>query len=558
MITLKKLFLTFILFLISGLSSLYAQIQPTQNKGSKIEIIHADYTNANQNEIPGAIILTGNIQAQHDSLYIYCNKAYFFQSENYIKLFGNVHLIQNDTLSLDSKYAEYNGIDGVAYAQGNVIMRSPESSLTSEKVYYDKTNGVAYYNDHATIINKQNTLKSKVGKYFTADQRYEFRDKVVLTNPKNVIKTDHLDFYETSGHAYMFGPSTITGDKDFIYTENGFYDTQNDTGKLIKNSYILHEDKKIEGDEIFYDQKKSYSKLINNVKVTDPKNKMIMTSHFAEVFQNKDSIYITKKPLVKSLVETDSVYFYAKNIIVTGKDKERQITGYKNARMFRSPDMSAKADSLHMTQKIGLTELIGNPVIFRSESQITGKLIHILNDPITEKLDSLKVLTDAFMIEKDTLGTGYNQAKGINLYGKFKDNKIAEIELIQNAEMVYYLYDEDDVLTGVDKGICSRIRLELEDNKISTATRFVNPEATTYPPEDFPDSIGKLRGFKWRGDEKINSPEEIFPPEELEAEIGIQQKAEVQQEKAEKPIEIQKETKNFKAKKATNKIKNVK
>lgn len=558
MTTLKKLFLAYIFFLFSGFTSLFAQNQTPANKGNKIEIIHADFTNADQNEIPGAIILTGNIEAQHDSMYIFCNKAYLFQAENYIKLFGNVHLIQNDTLSLDSKYAEYNGKDGIAYAQGNVVMRSPESSLTSETVYYDKINGVAYYNDHATIVNKTNTLKSKVGKYFTADQRYEFREKVVLTNPENVIETNHLDFYEVSGHAYLFGPSTITSKEDFIYTENGFYDTQNDVGKLIKNSYILHDEKRIEGDEIYYDQKKSYSKLVNNVKVTDPKNKMIMTSHFAEVYQAKDSIYITKKPLVKSLVETDSVYFYAKNIIITGPDKERQISGFKNARMFRTPDMSAKGDSLHMTQKIGLTELFGNPVIFKGESQITGKLIQILNNPITEKLDSLKVLTDAFVIERDTLGTGYNQAKGINLFGKFRDNKISEIDLIQNSEMIYYLYDEDDVLTGIDKGICSKIHLELEDNKITTATRFVNPEAMTYPPDEFPESIRKLRGFNWRGNEKINSAEEIFPPDELEAEVAIQEKAEIQQETAEKPIEIQKETKNFKSKGVKNKIQKIK
>lgn len=554
----RKLFLAFILFVFSGFINLFAQNQTPAKKGNKIEIIHADFTNADQNEIPGAIVLTGNIQAQHDSLYIYCNKAYLFQTDNYIKLFGNVQLIQNDTLSLNSKYAEYNGKEGIAFAQGNVIMQSPESSLSSESVYYDKTNGIAYYNDHATIINRLNTLKSKTGKYFTTDQRYEFREHVVITNPENVIKSDHLDYYEVSGHAYLFGPSTVTNKENYIYTENGFYDTRNDIGKLIKNSYIIYDEKRIEGDEIFYDKNKSYSKLINNVKVDDPKNKMIMTSHFAEVYQNIDSIYITKKPLVKSLVENDSVYFYAKNIIITGPDKDRVIRGFKNARMFRTPDMSAKADSLIMKQKIGLTELIGNPVIFKGESQITGKLIQLLNNPITEKLDSLKVLTDAFVIERDTLGTGYNQAKGINLFGKFRNNKISEIDLIQNSEMIYYLYDEDDVLTGIDKGICSKIHLELEDNKITTATRFVNPEAMTYPPDEFPESIRKLRGFNWRGNEKINSAEEIFPPDELEAEVAIQEKAEIQQETAEKPIEIQKETKNFKSKGVKNKIQKIK
>src|SRR5690606_31378598 len=103
---------------------LFAQT-PEQN-GKIIKLIHADFTEINENEVPGAKILIGNVQAQHDSMYIYCNKAYLFEKENYIKLFGNVNLIQDDTLQLNSKYAEYNGVQKIAYASGNVVMTSPD------------------------------------------------------------------------------------------------------------------------------------------------------------------------------------------------------------------------------------------------------------------------------------------------------------------------------------------------------------------------------------------------------------------------------------------------
>lgn len=528
-------------------------------KGKSIEILHADFTDRNESEVPGATILTGNIQAQHDSIYIYCNKAYYFQTDNYIKLFGAVRIIQNDTLQLDSNYAEYNGVQQIAYASGNVVMRSPDSNLKSEKVYYDRKNGVAYYNDNATIVNKNNTLKSKTGKYFTAEQKYEFRTQVVITNPETVITSDYLDYYEVPGHAYLFGPSTVKNKDSFIYTENGFYDTRLDIGKLTKKSHILTDNKKIEGDDMFYDKNKGYSRAENHVKVTDTVNKMIATSHFAEVFQREngnDSIFINKKPLVRMLAENDSTFFHAKNIIITGPDKERIIRGFNNARILRMPDMSGKADSLHFNQKIGLTQLIGSPVVFKGESQMTGKLIHLINNPITEKLDSLKVLTDAFLIERDTLGTGYNQAKGINLYGKFRENKLYEVDLVQNAEMIYYVYDEDDELSGIDKGVCSKIHLELEDNKITTATRLVNPVAETYPPEDFPESARKFPGFNWRGEERILTRGAIFPPEELESDTQAQTEKEQSKAEKDKPLPLQEATLQYKPTgKKTNKIK---
>lgn len=532
----KSIFSLFIVFF--GI-----QLGWSQQTTTSIEIIHADNTQRDENALPGALVLTGNVQALHDSVYIYCNRAYLFQEDNYIKLFGNVRMIQNDTLQMDSKYAEYNGDEQIAYASGDVVMRSPNSQMTSEKVYYDRRNGVAYYDDHANIINRDNTLTSKEGKYIIAEEKYEFRSHVVLTNPDTKIITEHLDFYEAPGHAYLLGPSTIENKDSFIYTENGFYDTRLDIGKLLDNSYILNDNKRVDGDNLYYDKNNNYTRAINHVKVTDTVNNIIATSHFAEIYQfpdGRDSVYITKKPLIKMLAENDSTFFHAKEIFITGKEKERVMWGYTDARMFRQPDMSAKADSIHFQQKLGLTKLIGKPVVFRGESQITGQVIHLINDTLTEKMDSIKVLQDAFLIQKDTLGTGYNQAKGINLYGKFIDDELRQVDLIQNAEMIYYVYDEDDILTGIDKGICSQIQLELEDNKIVTATRMINPKGETYPPEEFPENARLFPGFNWRGDERIMRVEDIFPEEENELEEILLE--ELEQPKSAPQIQLQEET----------------
>ncbi len=535
--------------------SFFTVAQTPEANGRVIKLIYADFTEINENEVPGAKIFIGNVQAQHDSMYIYCNKAYLFEKDNYIKLFGNVRLVQDDTLQMTSKYAEYNGVEKIAFASGNVVMTSPDSSLKSEKVYYDRNTGIAYYNDHATITNRQNTLKSKSGKYYTHELKYEFRTQVVITNPETIIKSNHLDYYEDSGHAYLFGPSTIDNKDNHIYTENGFYDTRLDQGRMIQNSFILYDNKRIEADEMFYDERQSYAKGINNVKVTDTINNTIATSHFAEVFRANDSIYMTKKPLIEYYTEQDTTYFHAKNLQIVGPDKQRIIKGYPNARIYRTPEMSGKADSLHYDQKIGLLQLIRKPVLFNGESQLTGDVIHLINDVVTEKLDSLKVLNNAFVVEKDTLGTGFNQAKGINMYGKFIDDKIRQIDLVQNAEMIYYLYDEGE-LQGIDKGICSKIVLELEDNKITTATRMINPEGTTYPPEQFPENARRLQGFHWRGDERIYSVAALFSEEELQHDTTAEKQVEENKELHTKPMEVLDETLNFKRKsKAPNTIK---
>lgn len=498
----------------------------------------------NQSEMPGAILFTGNVQVEHDGVIINCNKAYHFKDENYVKAFGNVRLNQGDSITMTSKYAEYNGNQKFAFATGDVVLRSPESTLTTDTINFDRSIQQAYYNTYGTIINKENTLRSKSGRYFLNEKKYQFKTAVTVTNPECVIKTNHLDFYDNSGHAYVFGPSTITSKENVIYTENGFYDTKNHTSNLSKNSTITYENRKIKGDKIFYDRKREFSTATNNVRITDSINRMVVTGHYAEMFKAKDSMFITKKALIASFVENDSVYIHAKRLLVTGKQGERIVRGFNNARIFKS-DMSGKCDSIHSDQKKGLTQLIGKPVIWSQKSQLTGDIMHLIGDNKTEKMDSLKVMNNAFIVQKDTIGNGYNQVKGQNLFGKFRDNKLYEVDMVKNAEMIYYMYNDKNELVGIDKGVCSNIHLELEDNKIQTVTKFVNPEGEIYPEKDLPENARKLRGFVWRGDEEIKKLEDIFPAEEL----VIDEKAQAESKKdavtSEKPMEIKKETLDY-------------
>ncbi len=543
----KNLKYLFFIILLSNFS-LFAQDE--NKKSSKIVIEHSDFIDKNQNEIPGAIVFTGNVRVLHNGVKISCNKAYHFTDENYVKAFGNVQMVQGDTIFMNSRYAEYNGDKEIAYATGNVSMRSPTSNLVTDTVFFDRKVQEAYYNSYGTITSKDNTLKSKSGKYFLNEKKYTFKTAVTVVNPRSTIKTNHLDYYDNSGHAYVFGPSTITSKTDYIYTENGFYDTTNDIGKLKKNSHILYNSRRIEGDDIFYDRKKNFSKLINNVKITDTVNNLVAKGHYAEVYRNtatkNDSMFITKKALVITKTENDSMYMHGKKILVTGPPEDRIIRAYNNVR-FYNLDMSGKCDSLHSSNKNALSKLIGRPVLWSNKSQMTGDIMHIIGNNKTEKVDSLKVLNNAFLIQKDTLSeNGYSQVKGQNLYGKFRDNKLYEVDIVKNCEGIFYLRNEEDgELIGIDKKVCSTINLKLEDNTIQDMTFFTSTESFLYPESEFPENARKLRGFVWRGDEEIKSKEDIFPQEELDLDEKIQAETKAKELLEDVPMEVLKETLDY-------------
>ena len=539
--SLKKL-LFYIGLLLFTLTSGNAQ------KSSKINVDYSDFADINQTEIPDALLLSGHVRVSHEGVVFTCNKAYFFQKENYIKAFGEVQMIQGDTLFLNSKYAEYNGEVKKAYATGNVIMRSPESTLVTDTINFDRNTQEAFYNSYGKIINKENTLKSKSGRYFANEKKFKFLTTVTITNPKYTIKSNHLDYYTNSGHSYLFGPSTITSKENFIYTEKGFYDTKKNFAYFLRKSYIKYKDRRIEGDSLYYDRNREYASATNNVKINDSINKGIIKGHYAEIYRNlkteRDSMIITKRALAISLVENDSMYIHGKKMLITGKTGDRIIRAFNNVRFYKT-DMSGKCDSIHSNQKIALTKLIGRPILWNYENQMTGDIMHLIGNNNTEKLDSLKVLNNAFIISKDTIGNGYNQVKGQNLYGKFKDNKLNEVDIIKNTEVIYYLRNDKQELIGINKSVGSKINLILDKNTIETITVYNNPDGDVYPEKDLPENARKLRGFVWRGDERIKSKDDIFPPEENEMDAKIQAEKKVEMAKENVPLEPSKETLDY-------------
>ncbi len=527
-----------LLFFLSLLG--YSQTQ----KGSTIVIEHADFQDINQYEFPDAMILTGNIRANHDGAILSCNKAYYYMKENYLKAFGNVNIVQGDTLYLHGDYAEYNGNIRHAYTTGNVSLRSPEMSLVTDKINFDRNSQVAYYDTFGTIINNENTLTSNTGKYFVAQKKYQFLSAVTITNPKYVIKSNHLDYYTNSGHTYLHGPSTITGKENYIYTEKGFYNTKTNKAHFVKNSYIKYNDRLIKGDSLYYDRNREFASATRNVKITDSINKAIIKGHYGEVYRNKDSLYITKRASVRTFTENDSMFVHAKRLVVTGKQNERVIRGYNNVRFFKT-DMSGKCDSIHSSQKKALTQLIGRPILWNYDNQLTGDLMHLIGNNKTEKLDSLKVLNNAFIASKDTIGTGYNQVKGMNLYGKFLNNKLNEVDMIKNTEVVYYMRDEKNELIGINKNVSSKINIQFEESKINTITFYKDVDGDIYPEADLPENARKLRGFNWRGDERIKTKEDIFPPEENEFDYEAQREKAKEDALPDAPMEVRKETLDY-------------
>lgn len=502
----------------------------------KIRIEYAPFASSDTLKGPGVTVFTRDNTQQvhfaHEGIDMWCDKAIYYEKEDFIEAFSNVVMKQGDTVNMTAKYVEYSGKTQLAFASGKVVLTEPKSVLTTDTLHFDKVKQQAYYNTGGKVVrDSSGTITSRIGRYYMENKKYQFVNKVVLVNPEYTLKTNQLDFYSVNGHAYLYGPSTIVGETSTIYCERGFYDTENDTGYFVKNSKINYENRIVEGDSMHFDRKTDFASATNNITITDTINNSIARGHYAEVWKARDSVFITKRALVITVQEGDSLYMHSDTIRVNGPPEHRITRAYYNAKLFKS-DLSGKADSIHADHEIGLTRLINlarfnssdvfstkrHPVLWNVGNQMTGDTIHLISNPETEQLDSLLVFNNAFLISKDTLGDGYSQTKGQMLIGLFKDNDLYNVDIIKNAEVIYFMRDDKNALIGINKSKSGSINLQIENNEI-VETRFINQvDGDIYPESQFPENARKLRGFAWRDDERPKSVEDLFkddPPLEL-------------------------------------------
>ncbi|WP_434035326.1 OstA-like protein [Formosa sp. 4Alg 33] len=527
-----------ILLLFISCMQLHAQQQ------KRIEIEYSGFLSYDEVKYPDAKVLTrddsGQIHIIHEGINMWCDQAIHYGKEDFIEAYGHVKMKQGDTINMDAKYVEYSGKTKLAFASGDVVLTEPSSVLKTDTLYFDRTKQQAFYKSGGTVVrDSSGTITSRIGRYYMDIQKYQFVKDVKLVNPQYVLETEQLDYYTENALAYMYGPSTITGDASKIYCERGFYDTTNDIGYFIKNSRIDYDNRTIKGDSLYFNRNTSFASATNNITVIDTLNSSVIKGHYAEVYREKDSVFITKRALAISVQEKDSLYIHGDTLMVTGKPEHRITRAFRNVKMYKS-DMSGKADSIHVDQSSGLTQLINlsrlapkdnfavkrRPIIWNVGSQMTGDTIHIKSNAKEEKLDSLIVFDNAFIISKDTVGSGFNQISGLRLYGLFNEqNQLRQVDIIRNAESIYYARNEKQELIGIEKSKSASISMFFDGNEIVELRKITEVDGTLYPESKYPANAKKLRGFDWREDERPLSVEDLFkddPPLNLPVIKGLE------------------------------------
>jgi lipopolysaccharide export system protein LptA len=453
--------------------------------------------------------LIGDVQMRQNDMRMTCDSAYMYLNKNNVDAMGHVHIIQGDTLNIYSKRLKYFGNTHKAILNDSVRLVDPNMTITTDVLNYNTRSHVATYFTGGTLKNDSSTLTSKHGYYYGYTKDAFFKYDVKLVQPSFTLTADTLRFNSATKISYFLGPTHIVNDSgDVIYCEGGFYDTRHDSAFFTKHASFTKKAQKLLADSINYNAKTKIGIARTNVTFTDTTEKVIVLSNYA--FYNGKTKYLlaTKKPVLISILKTDSLYLGGDTLISITDT----VTRYHNFYTFHhvkiyKTDMQGVCDSLTYSDKDSVFHLYHNPVLWVQDSQLKGDTILMFLQ--NKHIDHMKLLKNAFLINiADSIH--YNQVKGKNMTGYFKDNELNRMHVSGNGESIYFAKSDSGGNVGVNKATCSNMMIYFKNKKVDHILFLVKPDAVLNPmgqvkPEDL-----KLKDFQWLGNRRPKSKKDLF------------------------------------------------
>lgn len=494
---------------------LAAQSQSDKNRSqdtntSKVYLLHSNLLKKSKN-LPDVQVLVGDVVFRHDSVYMYCDSAYFYEKKNMLEAFSHVRMVQGDTLSLFGDYLSYDGNTQIAQVRNNVRMENRTTTLLTDSLNYDRLANLGYFFDGGKLMDEENVLTSDWGEYSPATKVSVFNYEVRLENPQFTLMSDTLRYNTATKIANIVGPSNIESEDNHIYSEMGFYNTQLGQAELLNRSVLSNQGKNMTGDSLFYDRNQGYGEAFENVVMTDSVNKNMLTGNYCFYNEKTGYAFATDKAMAVDYSQGDSLFVHADTLQLNTfhlntDSMYREMRAFHKVRIYRT-DVQGVCDSLVFSAKDTCLTMYRDPVLWNNQQQLLGEKIMIyMNDSTFEWAH---IANQALSVEKlDSVH--YNQVSGKEMKAFFKNGEMDKVDVIGSVRLVYYPMEQDSTLIGMNVSETSQLEIYLQNRKLKKMVMSPKSNGTLYPMTQLPADQMKLDNFVWLDYIRPTSKKDIF------------------------------------------------
>lgn len=463
-------------------------------KRTKVYLEHANTLSFDKERNADAQILNGDVCFRHDSSYMYCDSAYFFEATNSLEAFSNVRMEQGDTLFVYGNYLFYDGNTRIAYLRENVRMENGQVTLFTDSLNYERMPDIGYYFEGGLIVDSLNQLSSFYGQYSPSTKLAVFNDSVRLENERFTLYSDTLHYRTDTKIATILGPSVIVSDSGTIYSSRGWYDTVNDMSMLLDRSRVVSGDRVLTGDSIAYDRKMGFGEAFGGMSIQDTARHVTLEGEYGFYDERTDYAFATDSARFLEYSQGDTLFLHADTLrMVTIDSTYREIKAYYGVRFYRT-DLQGVCDSMQFNTRDSVLYMFTEPIVWNEQYQIFGDTILIfMND---SSIDRAHVKQFAFAIQQVD-SVSFNQLKGNDLMAYFEGQAVRRIDVSGNAESIFFPMEKDGSMVGMNETKSGFLTMWLKENKLDRLKIWPSPMGTMTPIPDLTPEQKFLKDFSW-------------------------------------------------------------
>ncbi len=469
----------------------------------------ADLLEYDEEVMAGVEQYTGNVVFRHQNTIGYCDRALHFRDENQLHAFGNpVRIIINDSVTLYGDFLIYDGNRRTVSISGNVILRDKTAALFTDSLIYDLNTDKGYYLTGGKMVNDKNVLTSLIGYYNTVTKMADLSDSVLLVNETYTGKCHTASYNTQSQIAFFTSRTHLFSTENQMFTDRGWYDTQQDIVSLFGNAELFNETQNLSGDSLYFEKQTSFGQGWNHVRLIDSVKNYIVQGNYIE-YWDKDFSVVTDSAELTLIDGNDSLYLHGDTlrILFDTAQSPKYFYAYNKVKFFRT-DLQGACDSMAYIVEDSTITMYYNPVVWAEGNQLTADTIRFtILDSVNMKMELCR---SAYIVSSVFDSTEFNQIKGLNIIGNIRDNKLTQVDVIGNAESLYYIQEEDSSLIGINSAMTSEMRIVFDNNAIKSIIFYNAPDGKLYPDKDLNDKDRLLKDFRWLNAYRPFSRSDIF------------------------------------------------
>ncbi|HIT82403.1 MAG TPA: hypothetical protein IAD09_09230 [Candidatus Caccoplasma merdavium] len=456
---------------------------------------------------PDFQILRGDVRFRKDSMYMFCDSAYFYEKTNSLDAFGNVRMEQGDTLFIYGDELYYDGETQLARIRHNVRMINRDVVLTTDSFNYDMEINIGYYFNGGEVADTVNRLNSFYGQYSPDTKNAVFNYDVKLFNPQFTLYSDTLEYNTTTKVADILGPSVIVSDSNTIYSSLGFYNTAEDVAQLYNRSLIVSKSQKLTGDTIFYDRNNGFGEVFGHMVVDDTLRMMQMHGHYGFYNERREESFATDSALMIDYSQPDTLYLHADTLeSLKLNNIKRVLLAYHDVRIFRN-DMQAICDSIIYKVEDSVLVMMDGPIMWNLDYQIFGDTIKVYMNDST--IDWAHIPAFAFATQqKDT--AFFDQLSGKDLKAYFTNGDITRVDVSGNVQTIFYPQESDMTFTGMNKAETSFLTMYMKNRQMDKLKMWPTVDGTMTPISKLKPDMIFLPDYKWYENYRPKNKADVF------------------------------------------------